>query len=141
MSRTFFLFFSLLFSSLLTYSTAEAAFGSVNPSTTDLPPLEVSAQAQLDPLKQLDNLIAATEKSLAEQKTLRSQLSDYQQLNEQYMQNRQDRQLGIRLVKAARSVLHGIESHQLIHTFDQETLEELRFFSKIGSKKGLPRPR
>ena len=119
----------------------EAALGAVNPSTNDLPPQEVKVQEPHDPLAELDILISATEKSLQEQKTLRRQIDEYQQLRDQYMQNKRDRQLGMRLVKVARTVLQGVENYHLTRSFDQETLEELRSFSKIGSKKGIPRPR
>ncbi len=116
-----------------------ASFGPVNSSTEDLPPGGI-ARPESTPLRQLDDIIAVTEKSAIDQKQLRRQLSDYYKVKARYLQDEQNKDNIIQLVKAAHLVQQSINSQHLQYLFDSDLLEELNFFSQIASKKGLPRP-
>ncbi len=126
---------------LLTFSQLPAAFGPVHASTGDLPPNSTDLQVKKDDVRQLDDLISLTEKSLSEQKELRNQLVMYHRVKEQYLEDKSNRQQIVRMVKAAHQLLQHIESQHLTHVLEAETLDELHFFSQIASKKGISRPR
>ncbi len=120
---------------------AQAAFGPVDASTGDLPPDSQQLRAEQSPLRQLDDIIAVTKTSLKEQQEIRKELVAYKRTKEQYLQDKDDRQQLVRMVKSAHNLLRHIESQHLSHAFNAELMEELKFFSQIASKKGVPRPR
>lgn len=91
-------------------------------------------------LQTLDQLIAATEQSLVNQKALRTQMMDFQAIRTQCHHNPDDNTCLLKMVQAAHQLLEGIQSNHLEHNFDSEFLRELGFFSKIATKRGIPRP-
>ncbi len=117
-----------------------ATFGSVNAVTPDLPPKGMAVRPDKDPLKSLDELIAVTDKSAAEQKQLRRQLIDYFKIKSQHLQDQQNKEVLVQMIQAAFVVQKMIDSLHLSHVFDAELLDELKFFSQIAAKKGIHRP-
>lgn len=90
-------------------------------------------------LLQLNNLIAITEQNLQNQKALKELFIDYQQKQVNYLQNSQDKEITLQLVKSAHRLLEGIKTHHLLQTFDAEFISQLTFFSKFATKRGVPK--
>ncbi len=132
--------FNILFTSVvMVLGIAEMSATPINATTTDLPPLAM-ARPESSPSRQLDDLIIVTEKSLADQKQLKRQVTDYLKVKARYLKDQQNKDNIVQLVKAAHQVQQSIETQRLSYVFDSELLEELKFFSQIASKKGLPPP-
>ena len=91
-------------------------------------------------LQTLDNLIAATQKSLDEQKKLREIFLDYQTFRVQCEQDPNDNDKLLKMVKVALRLHNAIQESHLTNNFDPEFIKELTLFSQIASKKGVPRP-
>lgn len=91
-------------------------------------------------ISRLDTLIQATEKSLEGQKKLRTQIVDYQKLQEQYLKNPQDNDLLLKVVKSAYRTLQTIKENNLSQTFDTDFIDELTVLSQPATKRGIPKP-
>jgi hypothetical protein len=131
---------SALLSLCATFSIQAASHGPINPSTADLPPQGIAFIPEKDALRALDDLIAVTDKSLAEQKQLRRLTVDYFKVKARYLQDQQNKDNVVQMVKSAHQLQKAMESQNLIHVFDAELLDEIKFFSQIASKKGITRP-
>lgn len=119
---------------------ALSAAGPINSVTNDLPPQGMAARPEKDPLRTLDDLMALTERSLNDQKQLRRQLVEYYKVKARYLQDPQNKDNIVQMIKAAHQVQQIIEAQHLAYVFDSELLDELKFFSQIASKKGMTRP-
>ncbi len=117
-----------------------ATYGTINASSNDAPPVDVAARPDKDPLRPLDDLIAITEKNLNEQKLLRKQAVEYYKIKSRYLQDKQNKDLVIQMVRAAHQMQQTIESQRVAQLFDAELLEELKFFAKIAAKNGITSP-
>ncbi len=109
----------------------------IKPSTSDLPRASNLA-TKGDELALLNQLISVTQQNLDAQKQLRTDLQDYLQIKQQYMQKTDDKQLTIRLVTKAHQLLQKIQDQHLVQAFDQEFISELTFFSNIAAKWNNP---
>jgi hypothetical protein len=113
----------------------------LTPITQDLPARVEDPTAMVtNELTMLDTLIAATQQSLDKQKALREQIKKYQELQRLYLQNTEDNELLLRMVKQAQKILEGINENRLMHNFDPTFVSELNLFSQIASKYGVPKP-
>lgn len=91
-------------------------------------------------ISRLDTLIQATETSLEAQKKLRTQILEYQKLQDQYLKNTKDNDLLMKLVKSAYRTLQTIKEQHLEQNFDSDFIDELRVISQPATKRGIPRP-
>lgn len=110
-----------------------AAEDAINPITTDLPKVEVAPERSKD-LLMLESLIEITKKNLDNQKNLRGLILEYLDIYDKYVENMDNKQLSFRMIKKAKEVLDLIKETHLIHSFDQDFLSELTYFSNIASK-------
>lgn len=133
-SSSFRVFFVLLLTSLSVLS-ADA----VLPVTEALPDFEKMNGRKDHEIEMLDQLILVTQKNLERQKQLRAQLAEYLDLQARYIENTDDKELSIKLVRKAQQVLEGIQHQHLTHAFDQEFISELSFFAGIAQKWDSPR--
>ena len=90
-------------------------------------------------LDHLNNLISMTEKNLKNQKTLKQLFLEYQQQQVNYLQNTQDKEITLRMVKSAHRLLEAIKDNHLVQTFDTEFISQLTFFSQFATKRGVPK--
>lgn len=111
----------------------------VNPTTSELPNFNHLNQNPKQELALIDNLIEVTEKNLTRQRKLKREINEYIALQERYMKNTNDKDLGYQLVKAAKDVLEGIKDQNLTQVFDAQFMSELSFFSNIAEKWNSPR--
>lgn len=130
---------------VLIFGITISCFGSpvqLDPVTSDLPPTisEDPTQIITNELAKLDSIIAATEKSLENQKLLRDRIQEYKKIQRLFLEHKEDREISYRMVKAAHRVLEIIKQNHLTHAFDPEFLSELALFSKIATKRGIPKP-
>lgn len=93
----------------------------------------------LNQLKNLDNLISVTEKNLLNQKSLKKLLIDYQQHQLKYLENAQDKEVTLQMVRSAYQLLESIKQNHLTHAFDTEFISQLTFFSQFATKRGIPK--
>lgn len=112
----------------------------IQPMTRDLPPAQLPGGEGEGSLTTLDRLIAATEQTLSAEKQIRQMVVEYNTTKVQYLQNQQNRELIVRMVKMAKSLLDAIQMNYLSDAFDTEFMQELSFFAQIASKKTLPKP-
>lgn len=138
------MFLKIIYLSLicLCVTTAtDAAEGNFNPVTQDLPArIEDPTAMVINELAMLDTLIAATQQSLEKQRALREQIKKYQELQKAYLDNTEDNELLLRIVKQASKVLDGINENRLGQNFDPAFISELTLFSQIAAKYGVPKP-
>jgi hypothetical protein len=90
-------------------------------------------------LNHLDHLIHITSENLENQKSLKSLFLDYQQKQLSYLENTQDKEVTLMMVKAAHRLLVAIQANHLMQTFDTEFISQLTFFSQFATKKGIPK--
>lgn len=124
---------------LVAVGLGDVAFA-IKPATAHVSAGQVETSDVELSLQALDQLISATEQSLAAQRQIREQLSGYGEMKSHYLQDQQNRELVLKLVKAANALQAGIESNRLTDPLDGELLHELAFFSQIAKKKSLPKP-
>jgi hypothetical protein len=91
-------------------------------------------------LSMLNALIEATQRSLEQQKNLLEQVKKYQELQQRYIEDPENKELLLQLAKEALRVQKSIEATHLKQAFEPEFLSELTLFSQIGLKRGIPRP-
>jgi hypothetical protein len=91
-------------------------------------------------LKRLDQLIFVTEMNLEQQKALRELFLYYQDRQSSYLQNPQDKESTLHMVRAAYQLLEAIKANHLLQTFDTEFISQLTFFSQFATKQGIPSP-
>lgn len=111
----------------------------VNPTTSEIPNFSQLNQNTKQELALIDNLIEVTEKNLARQRKLKREINEYIALQERYMKNTNDKDLGFQLVKSAKEVLEGIKDQNLTQVMDAQFMSELAFFSSIADKWNSPR--
>lgn len=91
-------------------------------------------------LEQLDCLIKVTEENLDHQKALRLQVVSYLKLQDQYLQNPDDKDMLLRLAKEASKVLDSIKENHLTYSFPASFMSELTLFAGVANKRGVPSP-
>lgn len=91
-------------------------------------------------ISRLDTLIQATELSLEGQKKLRTQIMEYQKLQDLYFKTPQDNDLLFKVIKSAYRTLQTIKENHLVQTFDPEFIDELTVLSQPATKRGIPKP-
>jgi hypothetical protein len=90
-------------------------------------------------LQRLNNLISITEKNLENQKALKELFLEYQKQQVNYLQNSDDKEATLRMVKSAHRLLESIKANHLLETFDTEFISQLTFFSQFATKRGVPK--
>lgn len=96
--------------------------------------------ANKEELFSLDNLIVFTQKSLEQQKMLREQIKNYQEMQEAYIKSPNNNELLLQIAKTAHRLLQGINDSHLEHLFSSDFLSELKLFGHVAAKQGVPRP-
>lgn len=118
---------------LITFGSLFAAEPITNLKETE-PALVVAKE-----LQHLNQLIAITEQNLENQKALRQLFVDYQQQQVNYLQNSQDKEITLQMVKSAHRLLESVKANHLVQTFDTEFISQLTFFSQFATKRGVPK--
>lgn len=90
-------------------------------------------------LKALDHLIDMTKLSLENMSKLRTDIVNYQTVQNLYLNHTTDKELLFRMTKMADRLLKQIKATNLTHAFDVEFLSELNLLSKIYRKNELPK--
>lgn len=90
-------------------------------------------------LERLNQLTAITEINLANQKALKQLFLDYQQQQINYVQNPQNKEITLKMVRSAHRLLESIKANHLLQIFDTEFISQLTFFSQFATKKGIPK--
>lgn len=106
----------------------------IRPATTEIPDPVTPTTYVEDELTMLNNIIAATEVNLRQQKALHAKVIEYRQLHDQYVQNIQDKELSFQLIFSSHELLDEIKELQLTQAFDQKFLSDLAFFSNIAER-------
>ncbi len=88
----------------------------------------------------LDNLIEVSEQNVETQKKLRDLIKKYQQLQSQYLQDEQNKEVLYKLVRVAYQASEIIKENHLSQVFDPDFLSELNLLAQIGQKRGIPSP-
>ena len=98
----------------------------------------LKAEEALDTIKQL---IATTEKSLDEQRSLLSLVEAFYQARALFVADSDDQKAAVTLVRAAMRVHRELENEHLSHLFSSEFLEEIRFFNQVGDRARRATPK
>lgn len=88
----------------------------------------------------LDDLIAMTKQTLQAETDIKALILEYQKIQEEYLRNPENKEQVIKMVRMAHRVLTKIQDHYLVQQFDPDFISELTLFSKIATKKGVPKP-
>jgi hypothetical protein len=131
----------LLITLIILFLPATSLFAerSINPATTDLPPLnESSIEMTLNDLAQINTLIQMTEKTLQSQIILRERLNDFLEAKTRYNQDPQNKGAVAALLKSSRVLFDQINNNQLSHHFRPELISELAGLTQISKKKESP---
>ncbi len=109
--------------------------------TAQIPNLKETEPALVvaNELKRLDHLIVVTEQNLENQKKLKTLFLDYQQQQVNYLQDTQNKEVTLQMVKSAYVLLENIKAFHLIQAFDTEFVSQLTFFSQFATKRGIPK--
>jgi hypothetical protein len=92
-------------------------------------------------LRLLDQLIAASEKSLQKQKELKTLLVKYKQAEQAAIKNHDDDKSVAALVLLAKQVYDAIKDAYLEDYFSAQFMEEITTLALIGEKKQIPSPK
>lgn len=112
----------------------------LQPIAADLPPAHPTAGALPNELKMLQDLIDATTHNLQQQQLLKQQVEEYLSLLNQYMNDIDNKQLLIKLVKSAHQAFETIKALHLTQSFNPDFISELSLFSQVAVKRGIPTP-
>lgn len=126
---------SLLFFCVCSFVSADP----VHPTTEALPDFEKMTAREGQEMQMLDQLITVTQKNLERQRQLRCYITEYLDLQARYIENTDDKDLSVQLVRKAKQVLDGIQQQHLNQAFDPEFISELSFFANIAQKWDTPR--
>ena len=107
----------------------------INPITADLPKINTNPFGKSE-IAQLDDLIAATERSLSQQKSLRDLLIKYQETQTAYLNNEENVELLYNMINLAQKALKTIQENHLTHSFEPSFLNELNLFAQMANKRG-----
>ncbi len=88
----------------------------------------------------LKSLIEATQRSLEQQKALLEQVKKYQEMQQSYLQQPEDKDLLLQVAKSAQRLLENIQANHLTQAFEPDFLSELTLFSQVAAKRGAPKP-
>lgn len=110
------------------------------PITKDLPPQNLQGIRGNEILENLDPMIYSSRNTYNTLVALRQNITDYLQLQQQYLQRPNDRALLFTLSQKAELVMTTIQDNQLSHAFDNEFLKDLGLFSRIAKKTQRPQP-
>ena len=88
----------------------------------------------------VDDLIAMTQQTLKGEQEIKKLIAEYQQIQEVYLKNQDDKEQVVKMVRMAHRVLTKIQDNHLTQQFDPDFISELTLFSKIAAKKGIPKP-
>ena len=91
-------------------------------------------------LAMVDDLIVMTQQTLKGEQEIRNLIAEYQQIQEVYIRNTDDKEQVVKMVRMAHRVLTKIQDNHLTQQFDPDFISELALFSKIATKKGIPKP-
>lgn len=91
-----------------------------------------------DPLTELNDLIQATERLLAKQKTLYQELETYLILRADAVHDLDNKELVLKTAKAAKSSLDIIKEEHLSHLFTSSFLSEMTLFAKLAGRPRIP---
>lgn len=90
-------------------------------------------------LAMLDTLIEATKKSLANEITLKEQITRYQKIQELYLLGASDNDTLYKMAHLALRILETIKESHLTQNFDPAFLSELTLISRPATKPGIPK--
>lgn len=105
------------------------------PTLKETEPALIAAQE----LQRLNNLMTITQQNLENQKKLQQLFMDYQQQQITYLQNSQDKELTLQMVRSAHRLLESIKANHLVQIFDTEFISQLTFFAQFAVKRGIPK--
>ena len=88
----------------------------------------------------LENLIELTKLQFQSQEKIRLQLIEYQKISTAFLKNPDDKELLFQTIKLADRLFENINQAHLSQNFSPEFLNELKLFSQIASKAGIPKP-
>lgn len=88
----------------------------------------------------LDHLIEMTERSLEATKEIRELVFNYEQVQAVFLKNQENKEVTVKMIRMAHQLLTKIQQHHLTQQFDADFISELSLFSKIATKKGIPKP-
>lgn len=91
-------------------------------------------------LAMVDDLIFMTQQTLKGEQEIKSLIAEYQNIQEAYLKCPDDKEQTVKMVRMAHRVLTKIQDNHLTQQFDPDFISELALFSKIATKKGIPRP-
>lgn len=91
-------------------------------------------------LSRLDDLIAATQKGLDQQKALRDVLVKYQEAQKTYLSSGEDTEYLYQMIVLAHRAQKIIQDNHLSQVFSQDFLNELNLFAQMANKRGIPKP-
>lgn len=114
---------------ILSVFYANTAFAAFNPFDIDL----FKSSNRSAELIVLDDLIEATEQSVDRQKELRKDIKAYQQQQQKFIKDMNDRTLASDLIQSAQDILKTIHDNHLEHLFSSEFIRELTFMSQLGN--------
>lgn len=89
-------------------------------------------------LNSLDHLIKMTALTLHKMEEFRQNIAEYQTVQNQYLENTQDRKLLFRMTKLAYTLQDEIKKAEMTHAFDTEFMSELNLLARIYKKKSKP---
>jgi hypothetical protein len=91
-------------------------------------------------LKALDLLHQRTAQTLQQIEELKNQTADYKRIQEQYLDDIENRRLLASMLHAADNLLQGIKNAHMADLFEPEFLSELTTLTQLQKKMSLPPP-
>jgi hypothetical protein len=98
----------------------------------------VDSEQPQDELAKTDQLIGATEASLARLKSLRSLIVDYRQCELRAIQDPNDTDNLLKLITLAKQINTIVQDQALQDYYSPQFVEELKKFSQIAEKRNIP---
>lgn len=124
---------------LLMFFCVGAIYGNqINPVTPDLPRIAKTTQS-VNELSQLNDLIAATKRSMEQLTLLQEIIKQYQETQTVYLKDSDNVELLYRMIKLAHHAQDLIQEMHLSYAFDTEFLNELNLFAQMANKRGIPK--
>lgn len=99
---------------------------------------EITHPLAEEPLTELGDLIQATEKLVAKQKTLYQELETYLALKTEAVKDLDNKELILKTAKAAKNALDIIKEEHLSHLFTSAFLSEMTLFAKLAGRPRIP---
>lgn len=121
-------------------AAATPAAAARTPIVVELPQERAPQRPQVSELRQIDDLIAITERNVVLQKRLRELVAEYQGVREKVLTQPASSDLLYRQTSLAKRTLDSIEEAHLEQLFSREFLSELHLFAKVANRHIIPRP-